>query len=97
MPARTNCSPPNILCTCGDTIAYPILTSLPPVGVERMCLSCYRLWKLDEYTFTDTGGTRWSWTAEDVPETNVIGQTLLSLDAALAELSAVAGPVRGLA
>jgi hypothetical protein len=102
MPARSNCSPPDILCTCGETRTYPVAVGLPPVGTEAMCLACGRTWKLDEYTFTDSGGTRWSWEAEDPPATNIkasrrLPRTIFSIDAALSALAVYHGPTRGMA
>jgi hypothetical protein len=64
-----------------------------------MCVDCGRVLVLTAYSIDRK---RWSWTAEDPPETDVkaatsIVRTLLGLDAALAELGVFAGPVRGLA
>jgi hypothetical protein len=102
MPARTNCSPPNILCTCGETRAYPVAIGLPPIGTESLCLSCNRLWRLDEYipcTWRH-GEVRWAWSSEDLPKTdikaaNALARTLMGIDAALAELGLFHGAARG--
>lgn len=101
MPARTNCNPDEMLCTCGAKRAIPVDTvGMPPIGTVVACLSCWREWTLVEKTIGWGGGTRLIWASEDPPVTDIKAandnaRMIEAIDAALTGLGLLHGTARG--